>query len=75
MAPYETDEHLLVKYYVKRQVLLGNIQQKKHTAINLDPEMVIDSLHLGTFPVPIGFNHNEFIGQAYLGYTTKKIES
>ena len=35
MAPYETDEHLLVKYYVKRQVLLGIYNKKKHTAINL----------------------------------------
>ena len=71
MAPYETDEHLLVKYYVKRQVLLGIYNKKKHTAINLDPEMVIDSLHLGTFPVPIGFNHNEFIGQLTLDIQQK----
>ena len=72
MAPYETDEHLLVKYYVKRQVLLGIYNKKKHTAINLDPEMVIDSLHLRTFPVPIGFNHNEFIGQLTLDIQQKK---
>ena len=71
MAPYETDEHLLVKYYVKRQVLLGIYNKKEHTAINLDPEMVIDSLHLGTFPVPIGFNHNEFIGQLALDIQQK----
>lgn len=36
MAPYETDEHLLVKYYVKRQVLLGYTTKK-----NIQPSIWI----------------------------------
>ena len=63
MSPYETDEHLLVKYYVKQQVLLGVYNKKKHSVFNLNPEMITDSLHFGSFPMPIGSNRNEFIGQ------------
>ncbi|MDE7375188.1 MAG: 6-bladed beta-propeller, partial [Odoribacter sp.] len=63
MAPYETDESLIVKYYVKQQILLGVYHKKRQRAVNLNPKTIQASLHLGDFPVPIGVHRHEFIGQ------------
>lgn len=63
MVPYETDDHLMVKYYVGQQTFVGVYDKKKHHAFNLNPQVIRDTFNWGTFPVPIGSCFNEFIGQ------------
>lgn len=63
MVPYETNNHIMVKYYVGQQIFIGVYDKKKCHAINLNPRIIKDSLNLGTFPIPIGSYLNGFIGQ------------
>lgn len=60
---YETDDILLVKYYIKENFYLSYWNKHTKNIVNTKAKNIIDDLGLGgTFPLPIGIHEKKMIG-------------
>lgn len=60
---YETDDILLVKYYIKKDFYLSYWNKHTKKIVNTKAKSIIDDLGLGgTFPLPIGIHKEQMIG-------------
>lgn len=61
MEPYETDETLLVKYYIGKDIYLGAYDKAARRTINLRAAEIKDDFGIGSFPDPKGVYGPYFI--------------
>ena len=60
---YETESHLVVKYYIERDLYISIWNKSSDETINFKYDNVIDDLGIGgKFPLPIGVYNNQIIG-------------
>lgn len=60
---YETDDILLVKYYIKENFHLSYWNKHTKKTVNTKAKSIVDDLGLGgTFPLPIGIREKQMIG-------------
>ena len=61
MEPYETDEMLLVKYYIGKEIYLGGYDKNTRRTVNLKADEIKDEIGLGAFPAPKGVYGSYFV--------------
>ncbi len=64
LIPYESEDRLLVKYYIKQDVFIGIWQKEMNQVVNFKYSEVSDNMGIGgKFPFPIGVFKDKFIGE------------
>lgn len=60
---YETNQMLVVKYYIKRDLYLSIRDKKENRTVNVKSDMIVDDLGLGgRFPLPMAVCDGLFVG-------------
>ena len=63
---YETEQSLLVKYYIKKDFYVSGWNKNTGRTFNVRNEDIIDDLGVGgRFPLPVGICEQQIIGALY----------
>jgi len=63
MYVYETNNYLVIKYYIQRDFYLSVWNKQTNSTVNLKQEAIIDDIGIGAmFPLPIGICGEQFVG-------------
>jgi hypothetical protein len=72
---YETDENLLVKYYIKKDFYIAIWDKNSHAVVNTKYNEMVDDMGLGdVFPLPVGATKEMFIGAIELSDMNSDID-